>query len=55
MFFFENIEKTMSNLILCFSEIPKMFICVRVRKVAFLSEDWKSYPSETESSLRFSL
>ena len=23
----------------CFSEIPKNFICVRVRQVAFLSED----------------
>ena len=31
----------MFNLILYFSEIPKMFICVRVRQVAFLSEDWK--------------
>ena len=27
------------NLILCLSEIPKIFICVRVRQVAFLSED----------------
>ena len=31
----------MSKLILCFSEIPKTFICVRVRQVTFLSEDWK--------------
>ena len=31
----------MSNLIPCFSEIPKTFICVRVRQVTFLSEDWK--------------
>ena len=31
----------MPNLILCFSEIPKMFIRVRVRQVAFLLEDWK--------------
>ena len=31
----------MFNLILCFSEIPKMFICVRVRQVAFLYDDWK--------------
>ena len=30
----------MSNLILCFSEIPKIFICFPVRQVAFLSEDW---------------
>ena len=36
----------MSNLILCFSEIPKFFICVRVRQGAFLSEDWKCYLSE---------
>ena len=40
----------MSNLILCFSEVPKIFICFRVRQVAFLSEDWtkvvrlKKYP-----------
>ena len=31
----------MSELILCFLEIPKTFICVRVRQVTFLSEDWK--------------
>ena len=31
----------MSKLILCFSEIPKPFICVRVRQVTFLSADWK--------------
>ena len=31
----------MSKLILCFSEIPKTFIFVRVRHVTFLSEDWK--------------
>ena len=31
----------MSKLILCFSEIPKTFICVRVRQVNFISEDWK--------------
>ena len=37
-FFFRKLTK-MSNLILCFSEIPKMFICVRVRQVAFLLED----------------
>ena len=41
----------MSNLILCFSEIPKIFICVRVRQGDFLSEDWKCYPSEAVSSL----
>ena len=29
-----------SDLIICFSEIPKIFICFRVRLVAFLSEDW---------------
>ena len=31
----------MLNLILCFSEVPKIFICVRVKQVAFWSEDWK--------------
>ena len=31
----------MPNLILFFSEIPKIFICVRVRQVTLLSEDWK--------------
>ena len=31
----------MSKLILCFSEIPKTFICVRMRQVTFLSADWK--------------
>ena len=54
MFLFEKIENTMSSLILSFSEIPKIVICVRLRKVAFLSEDWKSCPSEAVTSLRFS-
>ena len=40
MFLFEKINKIF-NLILCFSEIPKTFICVRVRQVTFLYEDWK--------------
>ena len=31
----------MSKLIICFSEIPKTFMFVRVRQVTFLSEDWK--------------
>ena len=31
----------MSKLVLCFSEIPKTFICVHVRQVTFLYEDWK--------------
>ena len=39
-FFLRKLTK-MSNLILCFSEIPELFICVRVREVAFSSEDWK--------------
>ena len=30
----------MSELILYFMEIPKTFICVHVRQVTFLSEDW---------------
>ena len=51
MFLFEKLTK-MSNLILCFSEIPKIFICVRVRQGAFLSEDWKCHPSEAVSSLQ---
>ena len=44
----------MFNLIICFLEIPKIFIRVSVRQVNFLSEDWKSQ-SEAVSSLRFSL
>ena len=36
MFLFEKINR-MSNLILFFSEIHKIFICVRVRQGAFLS------------------
>ena len=39
-FFLRKLTK-MSKLILCFSEIPKTFICVRVRQVNFISEDWK--------------
>ena len=31
----------MSKLILSFSEIRKTIICVRVRQVTLLSEDWK--------------
>ena len=45
----------MSNLILFFSEISKIFVSVRVNQVAFLSEDWKIYPSEAVSSLQLSL
>ena len=43
----------MLNLILCFSEIPEIFICVRVRQGSFLTEDWKCYQSEAVSSLQF--
>ena len=39
-FFLRTLTK-MSELILCFLEIPKTFICVHVRQVTFLSEDWK--------------
>ena len=39
-FFFRKLAE-ISNLILCFSEIPKVFICFRVKQVAVLSEDWK--------------
>ena len=39
----------MPNLILFSSEIPKIFIV----SGAFLSEDWKCYPSEAVSSLQF--
>ena len=42
----------MSNLILVFSKIPNVFICVRVRQGAFLSENWKCYPSEAVPSLQ---
>ena len=42
----------MSNLILVFSKIPNIFICVRVRQGAFLSENWKCYPSEAVPSLQ---
>ena len=31
----------MSKSILYFSEIPKTFICVRVKQVTFSFEDWK--------------
>ena len=43
----------MSNLNLCFSEIPEIFICVRLRQGTFFSEGWKCYPSEAVSSLKF--
>ena len=39
-FFLRKLTK-MFKLILCFSEIPKTFICVHVRQVTFLYEDWK--------------
>ena len=39
-FFLRKLTK-MSKLILCFSEIPKIFICVRVMQIPFLPEDWK--------------
>ena len=42
-----------SNLILCFSEIAKILICVPVRQGAFSSEDLKCYPSVAVSSLWF--
>ena len=40
MFFLRKMTK-ISNLILCFSQIPKIFIFTRLRLVAFVSEDWK--------------
>ena len=43
----------MFNLILCFSEIPKIFICVCVRQVAFYLRTEKIFPSEAVSYLRF--
>ena len=43
----------MPNLILSFSKIPKIFVCVRVRQGAYLSEDGKCYRSEAVSSLQF--
>ena len=41
----------MSNLIPCFSEVPKTFTCARVRQVTFLSEDWKRSVLFTVSTL----
>ena len=38
-FFLRKLTET-SNLILCFSEIPKIVICFRIRQVAFLSDHW---------------
>ena len=43
----------MPNLILCFSEIPKIFACLRVRQGAFLSEDRNLCPSKAVPSLQF--
>ena len=40
--FLRNLTKT-SNLVVCFSEIPKFYICVCVMQVTFLSEDWKKF------------
>ena len=51
-FFLRKLTK-ISNLILCFLEIPKILIYVRLRQGAFLSEDWKRYTSEAVSSLQF--
>ena len=39
-FFWRKLTK-ISNLIFCFSEILKVFVCFHVRQVAFLYEDWK--------------
>ena len=52
-FFFLRKLTKISNLILCFSEISNIYICVRARQGAFLSEDWNCHPSEAVSSLRF--
>ena len=40
MLLFEKIDKNVQFNSLLFG-IPKIFICVRVRQVAILSEDWK--------------
>ena len=51
MFLFEKIDKNV--------QFNSLFLgnswnfCVRVRQGAFLSEDWKCYPSEAVSSLQF--
>ena len=45
----------MSNLILCFSEIPKIFMFPRKAGGFFIWGLNKSCPSEEASSLRFSL
>ena len=52
MFLFEKIDKNVQFSSL-FSEILKIFIWVPVRQGAFLSQDWKCYPSEAVSSLQF--
>ena len=51
--FWENWQKW--TLTPSLSEVPKIFVCVRVRQVTFLSEDWKSCLSEAVSSLWFPL
>ena len=51
-FFLRKLTK-ISNIVNFFSEIPKMSICVGIRQGAFLSEEWKCYPSEAVSSLQF--
>ena len=48
-FFLRKLTKININSL--FIRILKIFICVRVTQVAFLSEEWKSYPSEAASSL----
>ena len=40
VFFLRTLTK-MCGLIFCFLEIPKIFVCVHIRQVTFLSEDWK--------------
>ena len=47
MFLFEKSEKNVQFNSL-FLGIPKIFICVRVKQMAFLSEDWKKLSVWTE-------
>ena len=49
MFIFEKINKNVQSYSL-FLRIPKIFLCVRLRQMAFLSEDWKKLSVWSEMS-----
>ena len=54
MFLFEKSEKNVQFNSL-FLGIPKIFICVRVKQMAFLSEDWKKLSVWTEDWKKLSV